>query len=94
MPEGSWLQTTDARSVTGDASGTGETATPTAAAAPQSRGQPRRLHARSQSEVARMMVRLRQMHRVTDVELNESAQEQAGGDASLQTAAARSTSST
>ena len=37
-----------------------------------------------QSEVARMMVRLEQMYRVTDVALNESTQEQAGGDTSLQ----------
>ena len=38
-----------------------------------------------QSEVARMMVRLEQMYRVTDVTLNESAREQAGAsDTTLQ----------
>ena len=46
-----------------------------------------------QSEVAKFMVRLREMHRVTDVKLNESAPGQSDAEATW-TAAARSTSST
>jgi hypothetical protein len=79
MPDGSWLQTTEA-SVTGDptAPGTTPTSTPapgTAVAAPVPTANfvgctPR------QSEVAKILVRLREMHRVTDVELNESLQEE------------------
>ena len=37
-----------------------------------------------QSEVARMMVRLEQMYRVTDVTLNESTQESGSSDTTLQ----------
>jgi Tfp pilus assembly protein PilN len=73
MPEGSWLQSSDA-SVTGDVEGettTSATGTPVAAmpkanlvgCTPE------------QSDVARMMVRMRQIHRVTDVKLNESSTE-------------------
>jgi hypothetical protein len=80
MPDGSWLQTTDA-SVAGDPTapgGTTPTSTPTpgtATAAPVPTANfvgctPR------QSEVAKILVRLREMHRVTDVELNESLQEE------------------
>ncbi len=79
MPDGSWLQTTDA-SVIGDptAPGTTPTSTPapgTTTAAPVPTANfvgctPR------QSEVAKILVRLREMHRVTDVELNESLQEE------------------
>lgn len=77
MPAGSWLQTTQA-SVAGDPAAT---ATPTAAAAAEAAPPgpqatfvgctPR------QSEVAKILVRLRAMHRVTDVELNESLREPA-----------------
>jgi Tfp pilus assembly protein PilN len=75
MPSGSWLQTTQA-SVLGD---------PTAGAAP---ADPNAVAALSgpqatfvgctpkQSEVAKILVRLRSMHRVIDVELNESLREQ------------------
>jgi len=82
MPEGSWLQSSDA-SVTGDVEGesTATDAGTPVAAMPKANlvgCTPR------QSEVARMMVRLEQMYRVTDVALNESTQEQAGGDTSLQ----------
>ena len=82
MPDGSWVSTTTA-SVTGEGVGTASTATadPLAVAVPKANlvgCTPR------QSEVARMMVRLEQMYRVTDVALNESTQEQAGGDTSLQ----------
>jgi len=74
MPDGSWLQTTEA-SVAGDpaAAATTPTATTTVGVASPSATfvgcTPR------QSDVARMMVRLRQMHRVADVELNESTRE-------------------
>jgi Tfp pilus assembly protein PilN len=77
-PEGAWLRSTDA-SVTGEsategASATASTATSTAAPAAPAANlvgcTPR------QSDVARMMVRLRQLHRVSDVALNESLVEQ------------------
>jgi Tfp pilus assembly protein PilN len=71
MPEGSWLQSADA-SVTGD-TGTGTTpapaADPTQPAAPSANlvgCTP------DQDDVARMMVRLRELYRVEDVVLNES----------------------
>ena len=72
MPKGSWLQTTQA-SVSGD---------PAAAASPTPVVTPTGPQATfvgctpKQSEVAKILVRLRAMHRVTDVELNESLREQ------------------
>jgi Tfp pilus assembly protein PilN len=84
MPQDSWVHTTNA-SVLGDTSGgnptSATTTTSTALAGPEANlvgCTPR------QSEVARMMVRLEQMYRVTDVSLNESSQESAGGVTSLQ----------
>jgi Tfp pilus assembly protein PilN len=80
MPANSWIHTTNA-SVSGDTSGGNLTSAPTTVPLPEANlvgCTPR------QSEVARMMVRLEQMYRVTDVALNESTQEQAGGDTSLQ----------
>jgi len=80
MPANSWIHTTNA-SVSGDTSGGNLTSTATTVPLPEANlvgCTPR------QSEVARMMVRLEQMYRVTDVALNESTQEQAGGDTSLQ----------
>jgi Tfp pilus assembly protein PilN len=83
MPAGSWISTTTA-SVTGESVGTGSSsasADPLAVPTPKANlvgCTPR------QSEVARMMVRLEQMYRVTDVTLNESAQEQGGTDTTLQ----------
>jgi Tfp pilus assembly protein PilN len=80
MPAGSWVHTTNA-SVAGDTSGGTPASTGTTVPLPEANlvgCTPR------QSEVARMMVRLEQMYRVTDVALNESTQEQAGGDTSLQ----------
>ena len=73
MPDGSWLQSTDA-SVTGDVGGETTTSTP---------GQPVAVTPKAnlvgctpdQSDVARMMVRMRQLHRVSDVELNQSTTE-------------------
>jgi Tfp pilus assembly protein PilN len=83
MPSGSWLQTTDA-SVTGTVAGAESTSsTSTTAAVPQPKANlvgcmP------NQSDVARMMVRMRQLHRVSDVELNESAKQlNQSGDAGV-----------
>jgi hypothetical protein len=69
MPAGSWLQSADA-SVLGDPSTTAS-ADPTVATTPAPAANlvgctP------DQDDVARMMVRLRQLHRVNEVELNES----------------------
>ena len=83
IPSGSWLQTTDA-SVTGTVAGAESTSsTSTTAAVPQPEANlvgctP------DQSDVARMMVRMRQLHRVSDVELNESAKQlNQSGDAGV-----------
>jgi Tfp pilus assembly protein PilN len=83
MPKGSWINTASA-SVTGEGIGTvtaSTTVDPAAAAVPKANlvgCTPR------QSEVARMMVRLEQMYRVTDVTLNESTQESSATDTTLQ----------
>lgn len=85
MPAGSWLQTTDA-SVTGNVGGaesTSSTSTTGAAAVPQPKANlvgctP------NQSDVARMMVRMRRLHRVSDVELHESVKQlNSSGDAGV-----------
>jgi Tfp pilus assembly protein PilN len=73
MPEGSWLQSSDS-SVTGDVEGETTTNDTGTAVAPMPKANlvgctP------DQSDVARMMVRMRQIHRVTDVKLNESSTE-------------------
>jgi Tfp pilus assembly protein PilN len=72
MPHGSWISNTTA-SVTGEGVGAGTAAAdPAAVVVPKANlvgCTPR------QSEVARMMVRLEQLYRVTDVTLNESSQE-------------------
>jgi Tfp pilus assembly protein PilN len=81
MPEGSWLMTTSA-SVLGEASPTGETATPTAGAALN----PTATFVgctKKQSEVATLMVRMGELYRATDVKLNQSAVEAADGEASI-----------
>lgn len=73
MPAGSWLQASDA-SVAGEAAGsTSETSTTTAA--PTGPSATLTGCTPDQADVARMMVRLRQMHRVTDVVLNQSSTE-------------------
>jgi Tfp pilus assembly protein PilN len=76
MPAGSWLQTTQA-STAGDpnAAAAPATATPTATA-PTGPSANFVGCTPKQSEVAKILVRLRSMHRVTDVELNESLREQ------------------
>ena len=81
MPEGSWLQATDA-SVTGDPNNTsvapaGTAATPTGPYASFVGCTP------DQSDVAQIMVRLRQLHRVENVKLNESTQEAVDGEATV-----------
>jgi Tfp pilus assembly protein PilN len=80
MPADSWLQSAHA-SVAGEeetptgggaeAAGTGSPTANLVGCTPD------------HSDVARMMVRLRQLHRVTDVELRQSAKEQEGGQAGL-----------
>jgi Tfp pilus assembly protein PilN len=83
MPEGSWISNTTASS-TGEGVGNASASTssdPAAVTTPKANlvgCTPR------QSEVARMMVRLEQMYRVTEVTLNESNREAAGGDTTLQ----------
>jgi Tfp pilus assembly protein PilN len=83
MPEGSWINSASA-SVTGEGVSTETASTavdPAAAATPKANlvgCTPR------QSEVARMMVRLEQMYRVTDVTLNESTRESGNTDTTLQ----------
>lgn len=73
MPAGSWLQTTEATVVGDDTAATtgavSSTPTPTGPTAKFSGCTP------TQRDAARLMVRLRQMARVSDVTLNESAQE-------------------
>ncbi len=82
MPDGSWISNTSA-SVTGDEVDTTSSASsdPAAVAVPKANlvgCTPR------QSEVARMMVRLEQMYRVTEVTLNESTRESGSGVTTLQ----------
>jgi len=73
MPENSWLQSTDA-SVTGEVGG--ETATsPTGTPVASSPKANLVGCTPDQSDVARMMVRMRQIHRVDDVQLNQSSTE-------------------
>lgn len=79
VPKGGWLQSTEA-SVTGETGDAAAAASAATVAAPQPTATlvgctPK------QSDVAGMMVRLRQMHRVSDVQLVESSTEP-GGDSS------------
>jgi hypothetical protein len=73
MPTGSWLQSTEA-SVLGDPTAVVSPADP-AAAVPTAPAATFVGCTPKQSEVAKILVRLRAMHRVTDVELNESLRE-------------------
>jgi len=90
VPRGSWLSTTNA-SVTGDltsttASSSSSSATSSTAGTSASLGQPAaNLIGCSprQSEVAKLMVRLRHLYRATDVTLNESGREADTAAASL-----------
>jgi Tfp pilus assembly protein PilN len=83
MPEGSWLTTTEASATgaTDEAASTGTTTTSTATPGVPTAKLVGCTH--RQEDVARMMVRLRQMYRVTDVALNESVQEQEGGETTI-----------
>ena len=75
MPTGSWLQTTQA-SVLGDpTAGAAPAADPNVVAAPSGPEATFVGCTPKQSEVAKILVRLRSMYRVTDVELNESLRE-------------------
>jgi Tfp pilus assembly protein PilN len=79
MPEGSWLQSTDA-SILGDpAAGAPTSTSTTAGAVPVGPSATLEGCTPDQSDVAQMMVRLRQVHRVSQVTLDESAQAQAPG---------------
>jgi hypothetical protein len=86
MPQGSWLQTTDAS--TKEETG-GSTGAPTPAGAPVDPNAAVPPNATfvgctpKQTEVAKILVRLRAMHRVTDVELNESLQEEGVSDVTV-----------
>jgi Tfp pilus assembly protein PilN len=79
MPSGGWLQSADA-SVSGEVAGAETAATNGGVAVvPQPKANlvgctPK------QSDVARLMVRMRQVHRVSDVELNQSSTELDAGD--------------
>jgi hypothetical protein len=84
MPAGSWLQSTDA-SVTGATapSGAPATTTTTTSAAPAGPSATLVGCTPGQSDVARMMVRLRQLHRVEEVSLNESLKESQSQEATV-----------
>lgn len=84
MPEGSWLQETSA-SVTGDTASVATTSpsSATATVAPTGPAATFIGCTRKQSEVAKILVRLRQMHRVSDVELNESLVEEGNDEVTV-----------
>jgi Tfp pilus assembly protein PilN len=82
MPEGSWLKTTQA-SVLGTEESAAQASTGVAPTGPVSPAATFVGCTRKQSEVAALMVRMRQMHRVSDVELNASAQESADAEATI-----------
>jgi Tfp pilus assembly protein PilN len=67
LPEGSWLRTAGATTAGGDPATGDAAAAPTGPSASLSGCTPRH------RDVAAMMVRLRQLHRVVDVELTQSA---------------------
>jgi hypothetical protein len=85
MPDGSWLQTTQA-SVTADTASTGTPSAPSPAAAAAASGPTATFVGCTpkQSEVAKILVRLRAMHRVSDVVLNESVVEATESEVSLE----------
>jgi Tfp pilus assembly protein PilN len=88
MPEGSWLVSADA-SVSGTTEGATGAATPATPAAPGTGTAAAAPSANlvgctpKHSDVARMMVRLRQLHRVTDVKLGQSTRDDAAAVASF-----------
>jgi Tfp pilus assembly protein PilN len=82
MPEGSWLQATDA-SVFGDPNNAGTTAPAVGASAPTGPYASFVGCTPDQADVAQIMVRLRNLHRVEDVKLKESTQESTDGEATV-----------
>jgi Tfp pilus assembly protein PilN len=84
LPSGTWLREANA-SVTGELDG----ATPSADGTPLQPGAVLKGCAQSQSEVAKLMVRLRQAYLVDDVELIESARGENTGPASLDNCGSR-----
>jgi len=80
MPAGSWLTSASA-SVSGTPGVTANPTDPAAAAAPAAGSPSAALTGCTpkHSDVARMMVRLRQLHRVVDVQLTQSSQDEAAG---------------
>jgi hypothetical protein len=88
MPQGSWLQTTDA-STKDDTGGSSGVATPASTAAPVDPNAVIPPNATfvgctpKQTEVAKILVRLRAMHRVTEVKLNESLKEEGVSDVTV-----------
>jgi Tfp pilus assembly protein PilN len=73
MPEGSWLQSADA-SVTGTSTGSGTPSSSSSSTSGTATSPAATLIGCTphQSDVARMMVRMQQMYRVEDVQLNDS----------------------
>jgi Tfp pilus assembly protein PilN len=82
MPAGSWLQTTQA-SVLGDPNEAAVATAAPAAVAPSGPSATLVGCTPRQSEVAKILVRLRSLHRVVDVELNESLREQGVQDVTV-----------
>lgn len=79
LPHGSWLQEVDA-AVTGE-DGEGPGASGAAGAAAAGPSATLKGCARRQPDVAKLMVRLRKLHRVKDVELKESTKQSDAGSA-------------
>jgi Tfp pilus assembly protein PilN len=77
MPTGSWLQSADA-SVLGDPNAAASTDPAAAATAPVGPAANLVGCTPAQKDVARMMVRLRQLHRVDDVQMNDSCAGESG----------------
>ena len=82
MPAGSWLQTTQA-SVLGDPNEAAVATADPAALTPSGPSATLVGCTPKQSEVAKILVRLRSLHRVVDVELNESLREQGVQDVTV-----------
>jgi Tfp pilus assembly protein PilN len=84
MPAGSWLQSADA-SALGDPAAAAQPAAPTTTTSASPAGPSATFVGCTpkQPEVARMMVRMRQMHRAAEVTLNESTQEQTAAPATV-----------
>jgi Tfp pilus assembly protein PilN len=75
MPEDSWLQSADASVAGDDAATSSSSSTTTSSAAPTGPTATLKGCTPKQSDTARLLVRLRQMYRVSDVTLNGSVRE-------------------